>query len=71
MNLVLWKEKIDFRKNWVIFLESWGEAELILGIWGAKAKYFHGAVNFFRDFWDKCINFRVKGAKTPYGEGAR
>ena len=26
-----------------------GEAELILGIWGAKAKYFQGAEDFLRD----------------------
>ena len=39
-----------FRKNWLIFLGIWGEAELILRIWGAKEKYFQGAeVLSFRD----------------------
>ena len=39
-----------FRKNWLIFWGIWGEAELILRIWGAKEKYFQGAeVLSFRD----------------------
>ena len=38
------------RKNWLIFWGIWGEAELILRIWGAKEKYFQGAeVLSFRD----------------------
>ena len=35
------------------FFGIWGEAELILRIWGAKEKYFHGAEEFsFRDLGD-------------------
>ena len=30
-------------ENWLIFWGIWGEAELNLGISGAKAKYFQGA----------------------------
>ena len=42
---------MHFRENWLIFLEIWGEAELILRIKGAKEKYFQGAEEFsFRDF---------------------
>ena len=37
VNLILQK---TFRENWFIFWEIWGEVELFLGIWGAKAKYF-------------------------------
>ena len=44
------ERKIYFRENWLIFLAIWGEAELILRIWGAKEKYFQGAEEFsFRD----------------------
>ena len=32
--------------NWFIFLRIWGEAELILRIWGAKERYFQGAGEF-------------------------
>ena len=32
-----------------MFLGIFGEAELILGISGAKAKYFQGAEDFLRD----------------------
>ena len=41
---------LHFRENWFTFWGIWGEAELILRIWGAKEKYFQGAeVLFFRD----------------------
>ena len=40
------ERKIHFRENWLIFLGIWGEAELILRIWGAKEKYFQGAEEF-------------------------
>ena len=30
----------DLRDNWLIFLGIWGEAELILRIWGAKENTF-------------------------------
>ena len=36
--------------NLLIYLGIWGEAELILRIWGAKEKNFQGAEEFsFRD----------------------
>ena len=35
---------------WLIFLGIWEEAELVLGIWGAKAKYLQGAEDFFQGF---------------------
>ena len=34
---------LHFRENWLTFGGFWGEAELILRIWGAKEKYFQGA----------------------------
>ena len=41
---------LHFRENGLIFWGIWGEAELILRIWGAKEKYFQGAeVLSFRD----------------------
>ena len=39
------------------FLGIWGEAELILRIWGAKGKYFQGA----EEFWE--INALFSGIK--------
>ena len=39
---------MQFRENWLIFLGIWGEAKLILRIWGAKEKYFQGA----EEFWE-------------------
>ena len=42
---------LHFSGNGLIFGGIWGEAELILRIWGAKEKYFQGAeVLSFRDF---------------------
>ena len=44
------ENKIHFRENWLIFLGIWGEAGLILRIWGAKETHFQGAEEFsFRD----------------------
>ena len=40
------ERKIHFRENWLIFLGIWGEADLILRIWGVKEKYFQGAKEF-------------------------
>ena len=58
--------KTHLRENWLISLVIWGETELILGIWGAKAKYFQGAVDFFPGVWgDQCIVLGSKGAQTP------
>ena len=39
---------MHFRENWLIFLGIWGEAELILGIWGAKENTFRELRNFGR-----------------------
>ena len=42
---------MHFRENWFIILGIWGEAELILKIWGAKEKYFQGdEESSLRDF---------------------
>ena len=35
-----WRYRSGDAENWLISLVIWGEAELFLGIWGAKAKYF-------------------------------
>ena len=39
---------MHFRENWFIFLGIWGEAELILRIWGAKENIFRELRNFGR-----------------------
>ena len=44
-----------------------GEDELILGIWGAKAKYFQGAEDFSGIGGDQCIIFGEKGSTDPLG----
>ena len=54
--------KIHFRENWLIFWGIWGEAELILRIWGAKEKYFQGAEEF---------SFRDLGISMHYFQGSR
>ena len=44
------------------------KAELILGIWGAKAKYFQGTEEIvFRDFGISVHYFREQGSKDPPG----
>ena len=53
---------INFKENWLIFLGTWGEAELILGIWGAKEKYFQGA---------EVLSFREFGRSMHYFQGSR
>ena len=66
VNLIIGKKKINFRENWLIFWGIWGEDELILGIWGATAKYFQGAEEvFIRDSGRSSIFRGNKGAKTP------
>ena len=55
-------DSISFRENWLIFLGIWGEAELILGIWGAKEKYFQGA---------EVLSFRELGRSMHYFQGSR
>ena len=58
------ERKMHFRENWLIFLGIWGEAELILRIWGAKEKYSQGA----EEFWEISALFSgIKGANTPWG----
>ena len=60
--------QIHFRENWLIFLEIWGEAELILGIWGAEEKYFHGAEEFLTGIrGDLCIIFSDQRRTDPPG----
>ena len=56
------ERKIHFRENWLIFLGIWGEAELILSIWGAKEKYFQGAEEF---------SVRNLGRSMHYFQGLR
>ena len=60
-------DSINFRENKLIFSGIWGEAELILGIWGAKEKYFQGAeVLFFQGVGEINALFSgIKGAQTP------
>ena len=62
MILILWKEKIHFRENWLIFLGIWGEAELILRFWGAEENYFQGAEEF---------SFRDLGRSMHYFQGSK
>ena len=55
-----------FRENWLIFLRIWGEAELILRIWGAKENTFRELRNFLLGIWgDQCIIFRDQGSTDP------
>ena len=58
---------LHFRENWLTFWGIWGEAELILRIWGAKEKYFQGAeVLSFRDLGEINALFSgIKRAQTP------
>ena len=63
------ERKIHFRENRLIFRWIWGEAELILRIWGAKEKYFHGAEEFlFRDLGRSMHYFQEsRERQTPLG----
>ena len=73
------ERNIHFRESWLKFLGIWGEAELILRVWGAKEKYFQGAEEFsFRDFffffWGggggvNALFSGIKGAQTPSPPG--
>ena len=43
-----------------------GEAELVLGICGAKVNYFQGAEDFCRDFWEvNALFLGSNGAHIP------
>ena len=53
-------------EKWLIFLGIAGEAELILGLWGAKAKYLQEA-DFFRDWKINALLLGSKEAHTPGG----
>ena len=59
------KKKIHFRENRPLFLGIWGEAELILRIWGAKENTFRE----LRNFYHQCIIFRDQGSTDPGGWG--
>ena len=63
MNLILQREKIHFRGNWLIFLGTLGEAEIILGICGARQNTFREPRIFFR-VMDTSMNY-FKGAQIP------
>ena len=61
-------DSINFRENWLIFLGIWGEAELILRIWGAKENIFREKRYFLSGSWgDQCIIFRDQGSTDPLG----
>ena len=62
------ERKIHFRENWLIFLGIWGEAELFLGILGAKENTFREQRKFFSGIWgDHCIIFWDQGSTDPPG----
>ena len=45
-----------------------GRSWIILGIWGAKAKYFQGAEEIFSGVWgEQCIISRKQGNTDPLG----
>ena len=56
------ERKLHFMENWIIFWGIWGEAELILRIWGAKEKYLQGA---------EVISCRDLGRSMHYFQGSR
>ena len=62
------RKKKDFRENWHVFLRIWGEAELILMIWGVKENTFRELRNFLSGTWeDQCIIFKNQGGTDPPG----
>ena len=70
MILILQKNKVHFRENWLIFFGIWGEAELFLGIWGAKANTLRETRTLFgRRRGDHCIIFRDQGSTDAAGGG--
>ena len=55
-----------FRENWLICLGIWGEAELFLGIWGAKVNAFRETRQLFAGIrGDECIIFRDQESTDP------
>ena len=68
LSMWFYGKKIHFRENRLIFLGIWGEAELFLGIWGAKANNFREKRKLFSGSWgDQCIIFRDLGSTYPPG----
>ena len=64
--ILILREEIHFRENWLIFLEILGEAELFLEIWGAKANNFREKRTLFSgSLGDQCIIFRDLGSTYP------
>ena len=63
------ERNIHFREKWLIFLGIWGEADLVLRIWGTKENTFRELRNFLSGIWgDKCIIFRDQGSTDlPWG----
>ena len=59
------RKKKHFRENRPLFLGIWGEAELILRIWGAKENTFRE----LRNFYHQCIIFRDQWSTDPGGWG--
>ena len=56
---------LHFRESGLIFWGIWGEAELILRIWGAKEKYFQGAEVLSGIRVINALFSGIKGAQTP------
>ena len=53
-------------ENWLICLGIWGEADLFLGIWGAKANTFRETRTLFAGRrGDRCIIFKDQGSTDP------
>ena len=66
--ILILRKYIHFRENSLIFLVIWGEAELFLGIWGAKANTFRETRKLFAGRrGDQCIIFRDQGSTDPPG----
>ena len=63
------ERKLHFRENWLICLGFWGEAELILRIWGPNTwgNTFSALRNFLSGIWgDQYIIFRDQGNTDPW-----
>ena len=66
MNLVLKKEKIYLRENWLKFLGIWGAAELFWGFGEHKQNTFRELRQKLTGIWgDQSIIFRELGSKDP------
>ena len=59
-------KKIHFKGELAYIFGDLGEAELFLGIWGAKANNFREKRKLFSGIWgDQCIIFRDLGSTYP------